>query len=237
MEIKKVKIPKEHDIKIKDTTPDGYPKKFFVMSIIGSSRSGKTTCQVNLIEKLASSYSAVAIFTPSISDPIWTSLKRKDNIYISPTISNKVLYDLFERQKGLYIADKKTNHLLIVIDDYGLLAKQSGKDVKKSSIEEISSGIKEMLDLLYSRGRHFGISLMCSFHDTLQCTPLQRVNATHYILYRLNSKQYEKIAPELRCHLTEKEFVSMAEEATSQPYKFLYVDLRAHNNEDVFKIA
>ncbi|KAI8996038.1 hypothetical protein BC832DRAFT_595734 [Gaertneriomyces semiglobifer] len=236
MYIHKVKIPKENEVKLVDKTPNGFPRKFFVLSIVGSSRSGKTTCQVNLIEKLAPAYSAVCIFTPSIEDPIWSSLKRKNNVYISHLVSNHVLNALFEKQRMLYRTDKTRQHILIVIDDYGILARQTGNDPKKElkKHEEISSGIKEMLDTLYSRARHSGISLMCSFHDTLQMTPLQRVNNTHVILYRLNMKQYEKIAPELRCHLTEREFIDVADRATKEPYSFLYIDLKTPKNEDVF---
>lgn len=239
MEIHKVIVPKEHAIHVKDKTPSGYPKKFFVLSMIGSSRSGKTTCQVNLIDKLASSYTAVLIFTPSVEDPIWTSLKRKQNVYISQTVSNQILHQLFEKQKSLYRQDKQSNHILIVIDDYGLLARQSGSmDPKvKPDAEQVSSGIKQMLDVLYSRGRHFGISLLCSYHEVFQLSPLQRVNNTHVILYRLNTRQLDKIAPELRCHLSERDFVDMAEKVTMEPFCFLYIDLKAPRNEDVFKVG
>jgi hypothetical protein len=239
MNVHEVNIPKEHRIRLRDKTPAGYPTKFFVLSIIGSSRSGKTTCQVNIIEKLAPCYSAVCIFTPSIEDPIWTALKKYQNVYISQLVSNHALYRLFEKQKKLYQTDKERNHILIVIDDYGILAKQSGNDYKKElkRVEEISSGMKEMLDTFYSRGRHFGCSIMCSFHEVFQQTPLQRCNQTHVILYRLNARQYEKISPELRTYLSEKEFCQKAEEATAQPYSFLYIDLKAKTNEDVYKFG
>lgn len=239
MEIHKVTIPKENAVHLIDKTPSGYPKKFFVLSIVGSSRSGKTTCQVNLIEKLAPCYAAVIIFTPSIEDPIWTSLKKKENVYISQLVSNHTLNRIFEKQKTIYKRDKSRGHLLIVIDDYGILARQTGNDPKKDlkKQEDVSSGIKEMLDTLYSRARHFGVSIMCSFHDTLQMTPLQRVNNTHVILYRLNMKQYEKVAPELRCHLSEREFVDMADNSTKQPYSFLFIDLKAKDNNDVFRLG
>lgn len=237
MEVKKPFIPSKYKVTIKDSTPPTFPRKFFVLTMVGSSRAGKTTCIVNMIEHLAPSYNHVVVFTPSIDDPVWMALRKFDNVLVSQLISNHVLYDLFERQKFIYRQDKNENHMLIVIDDYGILARQTGSDISKplKEPEIVSSGIKQMLDLFYSRGRHNGISLLVSYHDTLQLTPLQRVNNTHVILYRLNDKQYEKIAPEYRCHFSEREFVDMADEYTKQPYHFLYIDLKASKNEDVFK--
>ncbi|KAJ3131157.1 hypothetical protein HDU90_008687 [Geranomyces variabilis] len=199
MEINKARIPKEYIVKIKDKTPDGYPKN------------------------------------PSIEDPTWTALRKHENILYSSIVSNHILHEIFERQKKLHSADKE-NSLLIVIDDYGILAKQTGMDVTKPRPEEeiLSTGIKQSLDILFSRGQHFSTSIMCSFHDALQPSPLQLVNATNYILYRLNDRQYERIAPEIKCHLSDKEFLQMAHDYTIQPFNFLYVDLKAHKNEDVF---
>ncbi|KAJ3175208.1 hypothetical protein HDU85_001980, partial [Gaertneriomyces sp. JEL0708] len=168
MEISPVKVPKENRIRYVDRTPPDIPlKKFFCLSICGSSRSGKTTCMVNLIQQLSNAYTSVVIFTPSIQDDKWASLKKKDNVYIGDLISNHVLHNLFERQKAFYNKKKEENHMLICIDDFGILARQSGEDVSKPLKKEqaTSSGIKQMLDMLYSRGRHFGCSIMTSFHD------------------------------------------------------------------------
>ncbi|KAI9007406.1 hypothetical protein BC832DRAFT_620779 [Gaertneriomyces semiglobifer] len=240
MEIKRIKVPRENQIKYIDKTPPDIPlKKFFCLSICGSSRSGKTTCMVNLIENLSNAYTSVIIFTPSIQDDKWASLKKKDNVFIGDLISNHVLHNLFERQKALYNKKKEENSMLIAIDDFGILARQSGEDISKPLKKEqvTSSGIKQMLDILYSCGRHFGVSLMASFHDVLQLTPLQRVNNTAVILYRLNRKQYEKIAPELRCHLSERDFIDLMDEHTIQPFSFVLVNLKAPRNEDVFVLG
>ncbi|TPX53260.1 hypothetical protein PhCBS80983_g06329 [Powellomyces hirtus] len=235
MEIEKRKIPKEFDVKIKDKTPDGYMKMYFAAIVAGASRSGKTTAICHIVDKVAKAYKTVVVFSPSISDPTWTSLRNHDNIYFSELVSNHVLINLFTKQKKLHDADKD-NSLLIVVDNYGLLARDRGNDIHKLQKEElILSGIKQSLDLLFSRGRHFLTSILASFHDTLQASPIQRINATHWLLYRLNDKCYEKIAPELKCHLADKEFIKLAHDATAEPYSFLYIDLKAHKNEDVFK--
>jgi hypothetical protein len=236
MEVKKPEIPKEFQVNIKDKTPDGYPKKFFATTMCGSSRAGKTTCIINIIQNLAKCYKSVIIFSPSADDPSWTSLRKFDNVYMSNIVSNHILHKIFERQKVLYKQDKTTNHSLVILDDFGILSKENGVEIGKEPKNElVSSGIRQMMDLLYSRARHNGISILASYHDSKQMSPLQRVNSTHWILYRLNDKQYEKIAPEIRCHLSEKEFCRIADEYTKQPYHFLYIDLKAPRNEDVFK--
>jgi hypothetical protein len=236
MEIRKAKIPKEYQIKLKDATPNGYPQKYFGLIIAGSSRSGKTTCICHLLDQIAPAYKTVLVFTPSVEDPIWTSLQKHENIFFADIVSNHILNTVFQRQKKLH-SQNKENSLLIVIDDYGILARITGQDVTKAKPdhENFSSGIKQSLDILYSRARHFSTSIMTSFHDALQPSPLQRVNATHWIIYRLNERQYEKIAPELKCQLSDKEFLEKAHEFTKDPFNFLFVDLKALHKEDVFK--
>lgn len=237
MKIAQPKIPCQYQIKIQDKTPNGFPKKFFALTLVGSSRAGKTTCILHLIQNCARTYENIVIFSPSADSPEWTSLKKLDNVYMSSIVSNNILNNLFEQQKILYRSDKTKNHMLLILDDFGILAKENGKAIgaELKEPELVSSGIRQMLDLLYSRARHNGISILCSLHDTKQLTPLQRVNTTHWILYRLNEKQYEKISGEIRCHLSEKEFVKLAENYTIQPYHALYVDLKSPTNEGVFK--
>ena len=236
MEIKRAKVPKEFQVKVKDKTPEGYPSKYFSGIIAGSSRSGKTTCITHLLNQLAPAYEDVLVFTPSIEDEIWTSLRKQKNVYFTDIISNHILATIFERQKQAFKKDKD-NTLLIVVDDYGILARLTGQDVNKPRPESevVSTGIKQSLDILYSRARHFGTSILVSFHDCLQPSPLQRVNATHWLIYRLNERQYEKVSPELKCHLTDKEFLAKADECTKEAYNFLYVDLKAKDKQDVFR--
>lgn len=238
MEVKAVKLSPKDQIHVDDKTPGGWPSKFCSVAVCGSSRAGKTTWLCNFISNVVRTYSAIIVFSPSISDPIWTSLKRfDDKVFMSQTVSNHILAGVFDKQMRAYREDPGRNHILICIDDYGPLSRLSGNDMSKplKAIETVSSGIRQMLDVLFSRGRHFGCSVACSFHDLLQPTPLQRVNASHWILYRLSEAQYSKIAQELRCHLSEKEFIQLADKATAKRFHFLYVDLRAPRNEDVFK--
>lgn len=237
MNIPKAKVPKEYQIKIKDKTPDGYPKKHHSTLICGSSRSGKTTMIVHLIDVMAPAYKHVLVFSPSVLDPTWAALRKHDNVFFSDIVSNHILHTIFERQKKLHEQDKTgENSMLICIDDYGLLAKVTGADVLKPppALETVSSGIKQMLDLMLSRGRHFSCSTIVSYHDVMSPSPLQRCNATHYILYKMNDKQLERISPELKCHLSDKEFVKMAHDYTQEPFNFIYCDLRAVKNEEVF---
>ncbi|KAJ3143991.1 hypothetical protein HDU89_000966 [Geranomyces variabilis] len=133
MEIEKAKVPKEYVVKIKDKTPLGYPRKYHSCLIAGSSRSGKTTCMVHILDKIAKAYKTVIVFSPSIKDPTWTALKRHDNILFLSIVSNHILHEIFERQKKAHTADKE-NSLLIKLSDSPQLVDEIKKALDEDAI-------------------------------------------------------------------------------------------------------
>ena len=86
------------------------------------------------------------------------------------------------------------------------------------------------LNRLFISGRYRGISTIVSVQKlTLVSTPI-RVNATGLLSFRVRSqKEYEAIEGEVSALVGRHTFREIWEEATSEPYSFLFIRLNAPN--------
>lgn len=224
--VEKVKTIKSLDVV--DHTPDPFPKKFFATSIVGSRFAGKSNLIVwmilNIYHKL---YDTILILSPSAYyDKIWTSCHKLRNIAFSNQCNNEVLDSILEKQKIIYTQSNKKSHLLIVIDDFGVQSGRSSNGGHRASLEKIAC-----------TGRHFGISMFNSYQHAFQMTPTVRLNSTNVMLFRLNLKEFRKLSEEFRCHLTEEEFLNMAQEATREKFHFLYLNFQTEIEKDMFTLG
>ena len=130
--------------------------------------------------------------------------------------------DVVKKQKDA--AQGKSARLfgcLFIFDD---LADDS-RAMKRSSI----------LDRLYISGRHFGISTWCSVQKlSLVSVPI-RVNATGAMLFRCTKYEFDSIDRDYRPSSLDKQtFRDVFEEATAEPFSFLFIRLNARSLEDMF---
>ncbi len=119
------------------------------------------------------------------------------------------------------MSEKKLFSILIVVDDFA----DSPAFTRNS----------KLLWLLYVRGRHFGISVVTSVQRSRVLAPIIRANATALIVFRLrNVKEYEAIAEENSALVSKQRFHEIYEEATSEPYSFLFIDAMAKTLDKTF---
>ena len=116
---------------------------------------------------------------------------------------------------------KKLYQILIVIDDFA-----DSTEVSRQS---------KLLHGLFTRGRHNSISTIVASQKWSALAPIIRVNATELFIYRLrNYKDIECYLDELSALYDKKTLLDVYNQATSQPYSFLYVKLTAPKKEDLF---
>ena len=88
---------------------------------------------------------------------------------------------------------------------------------------------------MFTRGRHNSISTIVASQKWSSLAPIIRVNATELFIYRLrNGKDIECYLDELSALYDKKTLLDVYNQATSQPYSFLYVKLTAPKKEDLF---
>ena len=94
-----------------------------------------------------------------------------------------------------------------------------------------------ILHALYTRGRHNSISTITATQKFAAIAPIIRVNATELYVYRLrNYKDLETFIEEVSAVTDKKTLLQIYNLATSEPYSFLYVNLRAKTKNEMFHI-
>jgi len=215
-------VPKKEGKRIKDRSPPWSPRKFFALSIVGSRTSGKTNLVAwCLLNGWLDNYKNVVIFSPSVTfDKTWTSVEDYDNILASDECSDAILNQVMDHQKRLWRKSHK-NDLLIIVDDF-------------SSVMRTKGGFTKTLDKIFSTARHYGTSICITAQFLNHISPTCRLNSTNVIVFRLNDKEYTKLAEEYRMFLSDKEFIQNAIEATHQRYHFFYIDMQTEDRQKVF---
>ena len=96
-----------------------------------------------------------------------------------------------------------------------------------------------LLNQLFVRGRHNSISTIVGTQKFNALSPLIRVNATELYVYRLrNYKDLECFVEEVSAVVSgdKKLILDIYNMATTAPYSFLFVNLRAKDRNEMFMI-
>ena len=88
----------------------------------------------------------------------------------------------------------------------------------------------------FVRARHASVSTIVSVQKFRVLSPLIRVNATDLIVFRLRSLQDLEAVAEETSALTQgkNNFLTLYQEATKEPFSFLYIRLASPNVDDMF---
>jgi ABC-type cobalamin/Fe3+-siderophores transport system ATPase subunit len=234
-------IPSIKPIALKefDTRQSKYevvPKIPFRSVILGPSGSGKTILLQNMILDIyRDCFSRIYIFSPSIDvDTTWLPVKKyiESDMKVKHTDEEPIYFDHYDPEALHKIIDtqhkvidymkkkniKKLYSILVVVDDF-------------ADSPEISRHSK-ILHGLYTRGRHNSISTITATQKFAAIANIIRVNATELYIYRLrNYRDLETFIEEVSAVVDKKTLMDIYNMATSEPYSFLYVNLRAKTKE------
>ena len=93
----------------------------------------------------------------------------------------------------------------------------------------------QLLYHLYIRGRHYMISTMTSTQVYQQISPIVRKNMTHVFICRLrNYGDLESIVEEWSAIYDKKTLLQIYNEAVSEDYSFLYVNVMNKDKRKMF---
>ena len=185
----------------------------FILTLIGSTQSGKTTLINNLLLNKnfwggkKNAFDAVYIFSPSIyMDDSCRFLKEHFTCFTK--YEDSALKGILDQQETFAVKDMPK--ICIVIDDsVGMI----GRDAE--------------LNHFLSRYRHWNCNVILSVQSFKAISPIGRANATDICLMNgiCNSKEWEKISDEYNA-LYKGNLDKLYEEATALPYNFLYLKMR-----------
>ena len=150
----------------------------------------------------------------------------KENPCLRSTWDEGFIAETIENQRRIVTrlkAEKSTDplpQLLLVCDDFA------------DSPKVVRGGI---LDTLFVRGWHMGISVLVLSQKYRLVSPVVRVNCTTLIVFRLrNFSDLAAIVEENSALASAKTIRVLYERATSQPYGFLYIDLLSSSLAETF---
>ena len=199
--------------------------------VLGPGSSGKTTMLTRLIvddQFYGGAFSRVYWISPSATvddslDPLREYVKTIQNQETDPTFHDEFDADFIKsiltKQKKIteYLKEKKSKrrfNVLIVIDDHA----------DNPAAMHRAGGI---LETLYVRARHFGVSTIVSSQKLKLMSPTVRVNLTAAFIFKLRNHGdlLDGFIREYSAIIDAKTLLLMYRKAVERPYGFLYVDL------------
>ena len=239
--IPKIEPIKVQEFEVKQSKYDMVGKLPTRAIVCAPSGGGKTVLLSNLIlDVYRNCFSRIYIFSPSIDiDYTWAPVKKyiehdmkavetEDDKFYFSEYDPVALDNIIETQHKITNYMKKHKYktlfqILIVIDDFA-----DDPSFTRQS---------KLLHQLYVRGRHNSISTITSTQKYNVIAPIVRINATQLYVFRLrNYKDLEAIVEELSAVADKKTLLDIYHAATEQPFSFLFVNLVAHNKQDMFHI-
>ena len=209
--------------------------------VLGPGSGGKTTLLTRLLvdpQFYGGRFSRIYWFSPSATvddglDPLREYVNKIQDQESDPSFHDEFDPDfikkLLERQKKMteYLKNKgskKRFNICIVTDD----------TADNPTVMHRAGGI---LETLYVRARHFGVSSIVSSSQKLKLiSPTVRVNLTALFVFRLrnHSDLLDGIIREYSALVDAKTLLAMYQAAVERPYGFLYINLLAKSIDDMF---
>lgn len=203
--------------------------------IVAPSGGGKTTLLVSLILDIyRGCFRRIYVFSPTaLLDDAWEPVAayarealNQDEDCLHDSFSEERLQQLIERHHKITSLAKRNDMTrlfgaLCIIDDL-------------ADDPRVVRGSRSLHEL-FVRGRHAGISTICSVQKYRVLAPIIRVNATDLIVFRLRSVHEQQAIVEENSAAYGKEATeAILRKATEEPYSFLWINLRATDQKDLF---
>ena len=206
---------------------------------LGPSKSGKTVALISLIlEQYRGVFERIYVFSPSVNiDDGWIPVKKYIEGDLGVNTEREQTYwdewdeaalrRIIQQQRKITKPSKKLEmkklyQVLVVIDDFAdtpQLHKPHGA-----------------LDTLFIRGRHMQISTWVTSQKLRLISAAVRVNMQFLCCWRLrNQHELDAVIEELSALLPKEQLYRLYEQATREPYSFLFVYYLKPRNELFYK--
>ena len=182
-------------------------------------------------------FSRIYWFSPSATvddslDPLTEYVKTLQDQDTDPTFHDEFdvnfIKNILDKQRKISEllkrrGAKKRFNVIIIVDDHA----------DNPAAMHRAGGI---LETLYVRARHFGVSTIVSSQKLKLMSPTVRVNLTALWIFRLrnHSDLLDGVIREYSALIDSKTLMAMYRKAVERPYGFLYINLLAKNVNDMF---
>lgn len=212
------------------------PKTSFRFTLLGPTHSGKSVLISNFILNIYKDvFQRIYIFSQSIHidhtfEPIKKYIKDEikpgeDEEYLFDDFNEAALSNIINQQMKIIEYQKKHNqkqlyNILVVLDDM---------------VTNESTRHSPILNSLFTRGRHLQISVINSVQYYYGLPTVIRKQISDLFLFKIrNKKDLDAVIEEMSALADKTSLMDMYEYCTSQPYGFLWINLRAKTPSDMF---
>ena len=217
--------------------PEPYMRLPCSTIMLAPSGGGKTSTIVDLITgPYARCFESIHVFSPSVFiDSAWDIVRDFAKGLKESTFSDEwnvgQIEEILAKQKALIREQKAAkrqkplSQILLVCDDRA----------DDPAVENRSEGI---LQTLFCRGRHAGISVFCASQKLRALATIVRVNARNLLVWRLrNQKEIVALLEELSAIYPVETLHQMYLQAVEdQPYSWWFIDLISKERTRMFHI-
>lgn len=205
--------------------PEPLPQLPFAMSVVAPRKSGKTSLVCGLIKDVyRKAAKEVVICSPTaLLDPTYQSLSKFENVWVTDQVNNETLQAILDKQSAMYATDKSQT-MLLYIDD-------SGDFFKRAQAQK-------MMNILFTRCRHSGISLIVCVQSPQHLSTIQKSNSTQYLVFRCDTKSMRTLAEQLQTkHKMADDVYQYLMDATEKRFSFAYIDLEQDDTDEIYRHA
>jgi hypothetical protein len=179
------------------------PKPPYVMSVLGSCGSGKTSMITSMICKGGPYYNyfdiiVVYVMTKDSNELFECANSKKTKVYILNEFHEKDLSNFYieleRKQNLLRDSGEKLKNVLIIIDDF------------ISDPRLISKTKPNVLDKIITTYRHANVSMICVSQSYKFFSPnIRRINLTHLVICGVNPTELEDISEEHSSEIVDRD--------------------------------
>lgn len=191
-----------------------------VITLVGRRHSGKTEIMKHLYHHFKHKFHKVFVVSCSDFNGQWKKEGvPKENVYSSYSEDwmNKLIKRMEVTNHNKTKQDADFKRVLLICDDVS-------NDVKWHQ--------SKAMRILAGRGRHLGVSFLCSCQFFTQVPPLVRQNSDLIFYGKNNRASAELLQEEFNLNMPKVDFMKMVEDAT-QSYSFLVVNNCANDTHDI----
>ena len=210
------------------------PKVNFRQIMYANTNSGKTT---NIISQILDLYrdvfERIFIFSHSIdTDSAWEPVKsymesKEWNLKecLFSEYSDLALEKILKTQEGIIKYQKSKGEtqlysILVIFDDM-MTSRQAMRG--------------RLIDVIYSRGRHLGISVITSLQSVRKVSTVVRQNSEHILTWRLRSaSDLDSLLEENSAIVDLDTLQEMYWKAVRKPYGYLWIDKSTNDEDEMF---
>jgi hypothetical protein len=251
--INNIKVKKVITNAIEDDKIGGYEmfkEPYCNIFLVSRKKSGKTNLIYNILKKCASKRTHVWVFSPTVQkDDTWKAtiemLKKKgcpvdkfvhfidenDNSNIIDAIINELIAEAESDESE----DEKSNPKCKTGCKFENEEKKEKKEYKPKKIypnhifcvDDLGADLRnKCIQQLLLKNRHFLSKTVISAHSTQNITPMSRANIDICIIFKgMAVQKLEQLHHDLNISVDLDRFLQIYEEATREPYSFLYINV------------